>query len=260
MKNINTIIVHFNQQKLLFNCLESIANAVIPADYQLKVTIIDNSNQLENEDVKSFPFEIDLQTCKRNIGFSKAVNLAIKTEKKADFYWLVNPDAEVDKHVLSKLMPIFQRTSKVGILSPVISFKRNGKFVYDLGGKINHLIGRAKHKEVNSLPSKKLIGAEFVSGCCMMVKREVFDQIGYFDEQFFLYFEDVDFCIRAKKAGFKIKVYTEPLIYHYLEEKKSECKKKYLLKSNFHFILKHQQVYTYPVSFLYLLYIFLKNG
>jgi len=106
----------------------------------------------------------------------------------------------------------------------VIKFNRNEKTVYDLGGKVNMVFGKTSHREVQAASILRLLRfarndvyqVDYVSGCCMMIKREVFERIGFFDEEFFLYYEDVDFCLRAKKAGFKTFVLPSASVVHKL--------------------------------------------
>jgi GT2 family glycosyltransferase len=88
----------------------------------------------------------------------------------------------------------------------------------------------------------------------MLIKREVFEGIGYFDERYFLYFEDVDFCLRAKRANFQISVEPKSIITHQLIEGKNKpfSRQLQLIKSNFIFINKYLN-WRIPLGYLYLL-------
>ena len=88
------------------------------------------------------------------------------------------------------------------------------------------------------IASSKWREIDYISGCAMMIKRRVFEKIGLFDERYFLYFEDADFCLRAKKAGFKIAVDPKSMVIHKLKEgkKKPLWQRWQLVKSNLIFI------------------------
>jgi len=202
----------------------------------------------------------------RNLGFAGGVNVGIKEALKngAEAVLLLNQDTKVKKDFLFPLLE-----NQADIVGPVIKFKRKGKWIYDFGGRINWWLGRNKHWEIqnpkakiqnkfkiqNSKTDKNHLGRwqaerseamtppgwreiDYISGCAMMIRRGVFEKIGLFDERYFLYFEDADFCLRAKKAGFKIAVEPKSVIVHQLKEgkKKPFWQRWQLVKSNLIFI------------------------
>jgi len=138
----------------------------------------------------------------------------------------------VEKDFLSPLLE-----NPADIVGPVIKFRRQERWIYDFGGKINWWLGRNKHIENYELRITNY-ELDYVSGCAMLVWRRVFEKIGLFDERYFLYFEDADFCLRAKKAGFKIAVEPKSTIIHHLKEgkKKPLWQRWEVVKSNFIFI------------------------
>ena len=185
-----------------------------------------------------------------NLGFGAAANIGIKKalEKGADKILLLNPDVKITTDEIKKI--------KDGdIVSPVLKFKRDGKWVYDYGGKVNWFIGRTTHDEkIAASLSAPRNDISYVSGACMLVKREVFEKIGFFDEKFFLYFEDVDFCLRAKQAGFTVGV-DNLVIEHKIEEQREThdvFKMKQNLKSNWAFIIKWIPWYFKPLAISYM--------
>lgn len=179
----------------------------------------------------------------KNLGFAKAANIGIKEaiEKKADRILLINPDIKIKKGDIEKLT-----NSDFDITSPVLKFRRDNNWIYDFGGRINWLIGRTTHMEFFkerpcTLARVSPCEVDYVSGACMMIDRKVFEKIGFFDEQFFMYFEDVDFCLRAVRTGFKVGVCPNIIVEHKLEIHKQSGnwqKMQFLLKSNLLFIWK----------------------
>ncbi len=167
-----------------------------------------------------------------NRGFAGGVNVGIKKAlaKKATHILLINPDIKFAKTAIYSLLKVDS-----DIVSPVLKFIRDGKEILDYGGKVNWFLGRTTHNE--NIRGK----VDYVSGACMLIRAEVFRKIGLFDQHYFMYFEDVDFCLRAKGAGFKVLVDKKTFVDHKIAEHKFSsniAKKEYLIKSNEYFITK----------------------
>jgi len=188
---------------------------------------------------------------KSNLGFSKAVNQGIRLAIKDQptHFLLLNPDIRFTKKDLETFVQ-----SEGDIVSPVLKFKREGKDVFDYGGKINWFFGRPWHIEKDFHTTANPPEIDYVSGAAMLIKREVVDKIGLLDERFFMYFEDADFCVRAKKAGFKISVNPNTVFEHDIQEHKkvfNPKKSEYVLSSNWKFI---QKWIPYPMRFFAQIY------
>jgi len=195
MKKIFIVVVDYKAGENLKKCLASLKSAIIPSGW-LKEVLVINNNQI-------------------NRGFVKAANIGIRKamENSAEAILLLNPDTVVEKDFLIPLL-----NNPADIVGAVIRFKRNSKWIYDMGGRVDWRIGRTKHIEKFSILNYQFSNIDFVSGCAMLIKKKVIEEIGLLDEIYFLYFEDVDFCLRAKKAGFKIAVEPKSQIIHYLKE------------------------------------------
>lgn len=188
---------------------------------------------------------IIVDNSKVNRGFAAAVNIGIKQalKKGAKAILLLNPDVEISQAQIKALV-----AAPGDIVSPVLNFSRHGQKILDYGGKVNFLIGRTTHWENAQGPM------DYVSGACMLIKREVFEKIGYFDERFFLYFEDADFCLRAKAAGFKAIVVKNVVVKHQIKEQRytrDKFKIEENLNSNWQFILKWVPGYCKSVAVIY---------
>ncbi len=178
----------------------------------------------------------------KNRGFAAGCNtgIAYALSHHADAVLLLNPDTEISEGFFGEMI-----RETADIWAPVIRFRRNGGWVYDYGGIVNGWTGETRHVEISNNPitqystnnpingnnatmqqcNNKQI--DYVSGCCMMIRKDVFDEIGYFDERYFLYFEDVDFCLRAKRAGGIISVVQSCVVTHMLKEGGKKSWKKY---------------------------------
>ena len=239
------IILNFNGGEDILACLKSLQLIKLPSKWKLGVLVVDNNVN---------PTSLKLRGVKilrnfKNLGFAKGMNVGIRRAIKngAEAVLLLNQDAVVEKNFL---VPLLENSAD--IVGPVIKFKRHGRWIYDFGGKINWWLGRTKHLEVLGI-KYQVPSVDYVSGCAMMIKRPVLEKIGLLDERYFLYFEDADFCLRAKKAGFKVAVEPRAIIEHHLVEgkKKPLWQRWQLLKSNLIFINRWIPFWKKPIAYLY---------
>lgn len=187
---------------------------------------------------KKFPGAVVIDNSKNNRGFAKAVNIGIKKALKmgAEKIILINPDIEITKKDITDLL-----ADNADIIGPVLL----SDGVYDYGGKVNWTIGRTAHLKKGP-PSE----IDYISGACMVIDKKVFEKIGFFDERFFMYFEDADFCLRAKQEGFSIKINPGVIITHHLTKNKE--KNLFAWESNKKFVDKWIKWYFKPLAYLYL--------
>lgn len=238
MKKLFIIILDYKNKPVFGNCFKSVHLAKVPKSWQKEILVVDNN--------------------KINLGFAKGMNKGIKEamKKGAEAVLLLNQDTVVEKNFLIPLL-----TNKADIVSPVIKFRREGKRVYDFGGRINWWIGRSKHLESLRDSWFKSLKIDYVSGCAMLIKKSVLEKIGFFNEKYFFYFEDVDFCLRAKKAGFTVACEPKSIVLHQLVEGENKpfFQRWHLIKSNFIFINSWIDWWRRPIAWLYWLLLCLKN-
>lgn len=213
---ISVVIIHFGELLITQKCIASLL------EFEKNIyQIIVVNNASTSISIKDFNEKRNIIVLNRrkNVGFAKGVNIGIQYSLKynAEGILLLNNDTIIHKPFLGPLIEALE-LEKIGIVSPVIKFEKKHKILFDLGGYYNTLFGRTHHNEQTRIPKEKYLFPDYVSGCCMLIRSDVFRQIGFFDEQFFLYYEDVDFCIRAREGGYKIAIVTQSLIYHLLSK------------------------------------------
>ncbi len=262
MKKLFIIILNYNGGEDAVKCLESLDATQILK--QSTPIIIDNASEDNSVELiqNKFP-KIKIICNKKNLGFAGGNNVGIKyaLKNQADYILLLNTDTQAQKNFLGTLINHLESDKFHGIVAPAIEFKIDNQTFFDLGGEINWFIGRTTHNDVKKIPSwKEPLKVEFVTGACMLIKKEVFEKIGLLDERFFMFFEDADFCLRARKAGYSTWAVPEAQIYHKLSASVNKTPKKYqyLLKSNLKFINKHLNTIFKPIGYLYLLLLALK--
>ena len=185
-----------------------------------EIIIVDN-NSSEADSVKLESIinnGINVIFLNTNLGFSGGNNTGIKIalEQNVDFILLLNNDTTVEKDFLEILLNKFQTDESIGIVAPQINYYDEPNKIWSAGGKISKLraSGFALTNKMENELKKKDRNVDFVSGCCMLIKKEVIEKVGLFDENYFLYLEDTDLCCRARAEGYKILVTHDTKIYH----------------------------------------------
>lgn len=198
---------------------------------------------------------------RQNFGFGKAANMGIKKALAmgADRIALLNPDLVFEPSFLDKLV-----ANKADLVQVALKFQRGRKWIYDFGGKINWVLGRTYHLETTN-PTNRFEYApiDYVSGGATLIKSSVFEKIGFFDEGYFLYYEDVDFSLRARAAGFKLTMDRDIIVEHKLEIAKQTHNLKKIrwnLESNQRFIFKWVPWYFKLPALLFLWLVKLKSN
>ncbi|MEX2013159.1 MAG: glycosyltransferase family 2 protein [Candidatus Levyibacteriota bacterium] len=206
------IVLHFGDPGVTKDCIKSILDAGVNFT---EIIVVDN-----NQNFVYKKKEITTLKNKKNLGFAGGVNVGIKyaMTKKADYILLLNNDTSIKRNFLKTLVEFAEQTENAGIIGPAIKFKKDSKVTYDIGGKINNVFGRTSHFEVNKIVKKSARIVDYISGCCMLIKTDVLKKIGFFDERFFLYYEDVDFCLRARRKNFLTYVLPEVSVEHALSK------------------------------------------
>ncbi|MGB9911135.1 MAG: glycosyltransferase family 2 protein [Microgenomates group bacterium] len=252
MKKLSIVILKFNGEEEVFRCLSSLQFIKLPKNWQKEIIIVDNSiKKNKNFNLKFKNLKIKTILNNKNVGFAKGVNIGIKEalENNSEAILLLNQDTQPDKDFLFWLL-----NNHADIVGSIIKFRRGGKWVYDYGGKVDWKKGKASHIEKSKILNLKF-EIDYVSGCCMLIHRPVFEKIGFFDERYFLYFEDVDFCLRAKKAGFKITVEPKSVVTHFLKEGKRKplWQRWQMIKSNLIFINRWIDWWRRPLAWIFCL-------
>ncbi len=226
--DISIIIVSYNIRELLKDCLASIKTA--STNLKVEVFVVDNnSSDATVKMVKNdFPWVI-LIANRNNLGFSKANNQAIK-KAKGRFVLILNPDTRLFKETLDKMNKFMEDNRKVAVATcrvelPNGDLDRDCRRMFPTPWRaLTHFSGLSKifahsklfdQYQMGYLPENIEHEVESCVGAFMFIRASAIQKVGLFDEGFFFYGEDLDWCYRFKKSGFKI-VYT-PLtkVIHY---------------------------------------------
>jgi GT2 family glycosyltransferase len=180
--------------------------------------LIDNEYQKSKSDQLKKSKKIHLIRNKKNEGFARANNQGIKYSIKNgfDYMLLLNNDTLIKNDLLDSLIRQ-SNTLNQTIIQPLI-LNYNGTKIWNAGGTINYFLGTFQTLKKGVSFKNFKINREYTdwfTGCCVLIKTDVFKDIGYFDERFFAYYEDVDFSIRLKKMGYSVALMTDSHLQHY---------------------------------------------
>jgi GT2 family glycosyltransferase len=247
--------VNYNVKVFLQNLLDSIRKA----SFRLKTEIIIVDNASDDGSVEflkeKYP-QVKLIVNKTNLGFGKANNIGLK-EASGKLILLLNPDTIVAEDTFTKMVEFFNRTPEAGvagckILNPdgtlQLPCRRSFPGPWTSFTKVTGLSTLFPKSRIFArynltyLDENQTYEVDAISGSFMMMRKEVFDKVGGFDEQFFMYGEDLDLCYRIQKAGYKVYYVHSTQIIHYKGEstkRSSIDETKVFYKAMHLFVKKH---------------------
>ena len=272
------ILVNWNQYELTRSCILSILNC----DYKnLKIIVVDNNSEDKSVDLLKSEFDyVNLIQNQSNLGFTGANNIGISMARDLgfEFIMLLNNDTEVENSFIEPLLERFELEKDLGAIQPLILNFYERDIVWNYGGKFNRFFGNPvtlykNFRKDNLIKSKY---TDWITGCCFVFRSRLIDQIGYLDDDYFVYYEDVDYSIKITNAGYKLGLEKNSIIFHHegkswIQKKSSEgsvsSKTHYLSIRNHIFFLKKNRIkfnilgiffYQFLKIFSYSLYFILR--
>jgi len=216
-KELSIIIVSYNTKKELRVCLESIYKYV---DVNFEIIVIDNASSDSSVEMIKNNFKDVILICNdKNLGFAKAVNQGFG-KAKGDYYLLLNPDTEVKNGAVETLLDFTKTQSDFGVaggklINPDGTIQPSCYNLPTLRRAISEFwFGKKETFEKYFPETLKPVEVEAVVGAVMLIPKESIEKVGLFDERYFLYFEDLDWCRRAKNLGLKIWYHPQVKFFH----------------------------------------------
>jgi GT2 family glycosyltransferase len=229
--DISVVIVNYNTEQLLENCLRSLYDGGFKGAFE--VFVVDNASSDGSLEMlkKAFPDVLVLAN-ESNVGFSTAVNQALGIYK-GRYALLLNPDSLILPHAIDSLLDFMESRKDVGAASPrqwldpgknfqtTVTVKPPTPVLLVTGIPLikKHALkifnDRYWKKDYELWTAIDPIEVETLSGACLMVRRETVEEIGPLDVNFFLFFEDVDWCVRIRKGGWKLYYVPKSEIVHF---------------------------------------------
>lgn len=229
MNLLDIVIVNYNSTDHLLRCLKSVEKSLNGLD--ANIFIQDNASADGVERILArFP-QVCLTVNRQNLGFAKAVNKVL-AQSSADYAVLLNPDTYLMDDFFSTSLVFMQKHPDVGVMGPRIS-DSDGRLQNSARAfptPLTAFFGRSsflsKQFPKNPITSRNLLSlksdgksameVDWVSGACMVVRREAIRHAGLLDERFFMYWEDADWCRRIRECGWKVVYNPQASVYHYV--------------------------------------------
>ena len=211
------IILNWNGLQETLECLESVFRLNYP---NFRVIVVDNGSTDDGGGIigKYWP-KVILILNGENRGFAGGNNVGIRCalDHGAEYMWLLNNDTVVERDALSNIVTEAEKDPGIGIAGSKIYYFGHQRKIWFAGSNIDWRKGSSDHigigeTDIGQYDDVKEV--DRITGCSMLVRKNVCESVGLFDETFFLYVEEVDWCVRARRAGFKCIFVPSSVVYH----------------------------------------------
>lgn len=232
---VSIIILTTNALAMIKEQLLDVAK-LDPGNLDLECLVVDNgSGDGTEKEIKNYKLpnmKYRFIQSGANLGFAGGNNVGIKDclKRKIDYIILMNDDLIIPKEIVTKMVNFMVKNPEVGIMSPKMYFAKGfefhkdryksegkGKVIWYAGGILDWDNIYSSHRGVDEVDKGQYENTEetdFCNGACVIIRRKVFESVGLLDDSFFLYWEDADFSIKAKRKGYKIYYYPKTCMWH----------------------------------------------
>lgn len=261
MKNhknyLSIIIVNYNSYAFTTSCIKSISKSNIKHDWN--VIVVDNSREVSlknflQNNYKKFP-RVTYIPLKSNVGYSKANNIGIR-KSKSKYIMILNPDTRVNPNSINKLIAFMDKNLSFGAVAPTL-INKDGESYMQIGVKmlnpLNSIFILSFFSKVfpnnyfmkqywnRNRKTEKIDIVELIPGSAMLLRRSAMSEVGNFDENFFLYFEEADLSKRLSEKGWRLAILRNATVFHEWGGSTIKSKKTTAIfkESRFYFFRKH---------------------
>lgn len=248
------VIVTWNKQAEVIRCINSVLASTHPIE---AIIVVDNASTDGTEQAVKQTFGntvhllVNISNKGGSGGFYDGINAALYYQ--ADYLWLLDNDIIVAPDALSQLLLVAQTEPQTGIVGSKIYFAEHPEIIWSMGAKVNPWladIAVVGDKVRDGGQYNKLIEVDYVPMCSMIVASKVIHTIGSVDPDYFIYNDDVDFCTRAKRAGFRVFSTPHSIAWHDVtlnSSKASALAMYYFTRNNIYYFLKFAPVWYKPI-------------
>ena len=216
---VAVVILTWNQRNLTVDCLASLAELDYPAD-RLQTIVVDNgSADGTAQAIRERYSTVTVLENDENLGFAEGNNVGIRHALRgpADYVMLLNNDTAVDPSMLNELLAVIEPDSTVGIVGPKMLYFDQPNVIWCAGNRLDWRSGDSIRLQAER-PDKGLDQppkeVDFITGCAICLRRCVIEQIGLLDSRFFIYYEETDWCMRARGAGWRTLYVPRARLWH----------------------------------------------
>lgn len=217
LPTVYAVILNWHGAQATIECLEAFSQL----EYANKhVIVVDNGSTDGSPQAiaEAWP-EVEILQTGRNLGYGGGNNAGIRAALAAgaDFVWIVNNDTVFSPDVLTELVLAAQRNPSAGLITPKILYRNRPGLIECAGGSFNPWwakVTRFGAEEVDKGQHDQEKNVSFASGCSLLIRRQLLEAIDSFDERYFMYWEDVDYSVRAADAGWELLYAPRAVVFH----------------------------------------------
>lgn len=241
-KRVGVILVNYNGEKYIANCINSLLNQTY---HNIAILVWDNhSSDASVEIVRQTYPQIHLVENKYNYGFAKANNLAVKKifhiEVELEYVLLLNVDTVAEPSLIENLL---SKADENTVTTAHIYLDKFGKQIWYAGGELQFDIGRSDHLYLRNCTEPQKVN--FISGCCMLIHKEIIKRFGLFDPAYYMYFEDTDLCMRWYIQDVDMYYIPQARLWHKVGGSiggvRSPAKEYYMVRNRLYFMNKYKK-------------------
>lgn len=215
---VSIIILNYNGREDTLACLRSMEHLTYP---NVQVIVVDNgSTDGSIEAIRVQHPRFKLIETGANLGFTGGNNVGIRhaLEQGAEYIMLLNNDTVVAPDMLDVMVSVMEANSNIGVTGPMIYYYDQPETIWSAGGRIDWTHGLTGMIGIDE-EDKAQFGiaprpVDFVTGCAILARRPVWEKVGLLDDKFFMYYEETEWCVRARRAGFEIVHVPTAMVWH----------------------------------------------
>lgn len=216
--SVYIILLNYNNEHFTLDCLRSLEHVTYT---NIVPVVVDNCSKQESVQAirQAYP-DLKIIEAGDNLGFTGGNNLGIRyaLEQNADYVMLLNNDTIVAPDMFDIMVDVMEKDPSIGVSGPMIYFYDAPDTIWSIAGGINwktgttYMIGlyESDNGQYGTTPQT----ADFITGCALLVRREVWEKVGLLDDNFFIYYEETEWCVRAGRAGYKLVYIPEAMMWH----------------------------------------------
>ena len=258
-QKVFVIVLNYNRPQDTIKCITSLQKSHPPKSTQF--VIVDNSQNKHPHNIFSTKFSrLKYIKSPKNLGFAGGNNQGIEYSLKhgATHILIVNPDVIVPDKLISSLLSVFAKNPDAGIVAPIHKHQQKNLNFYGYGGNVDWKLAKFTHENSRKKKYTSPKEYDFVTFACVLISRETFQKTNLLDDDYFLYIEDVDYCLQARKQGLLSYIDPRVVIDHHTSSSfdNPTSKLKYSLRSHLKFIFKWYNFPKVLVPLVYNLYFY----
>jgi hypothetical protein len=247
-------LISWNNRHDVLRCLKALQHASYP---HVTCMVVDNGSTDGTPDAvrQAFP-HVRCCVLDNNYGFARAANVVLRQaqQHQSDYVLLLNADTDFAPPFLEHLVTAAEQHPESALFSPKIYLRDDPRRLWAIGGVLTR--GRIRFYGLNALDTGQFDRREldFVMGCAILIRTEILQHIGLFDDRFFVFYEEIDLCVRARSAGWRVTLLPEVHLWHAggaTTRKSPHIREFYLARSRLLFLRKHRAVFNVWALALY---------